>query len=108
MSDSTVIKIQDYVFENSEYSNTDDNDESKFDNMTYFERLKNCYFMSGFLNGDMFGGVFRSGKLGPYATLSSDTKVVSDVETFFHEKPEEEMGKSYKKGGIKDLKNITK
>ncbi|MEN6290386.1 MAG: pentapeptide repeat-containing protein, partial [Methanobacterium sp.] len=46
-------------------------------------QLKDCFFMNGYLNADMEGGVLRSGKLGPYATVSSDTKVVSDTENFF-------------------------
>ncbi len=52
--------------------------------------LTGCYFMEGYLNGDMFGGVFRSGELGPYATLDSEVKIVSDSENFFDTKFEEE------------------
>lgn len=46
-------------------------------------QLKDCFFMNGYLNADMEGGVLRSGKLGPYANVSSDTKIVSDTENFF-------------------------
>lgn len=70
--------------------------------------LKNCFFMNGYLNSNMFGpnGVFRSGKLGPYANISSDTKIVSEVDNFFDTSFEDDnynvkkdMGaiKSYKK-----------
>ena len=45
--------------------------------------LNNCYFVNGFLNCDMIGGVFRSGKIGPYANISSDTKMVTDYNNFF-------------------------
>lgn len=45
--------------------------------------LTECFFMGGYLNSEMTGGVFRSGKLGPYAELSSDTKVVSEYDNFF-------------------------
>ena len=45
--------------------------------------LKECFFMNGYLNGDMIGGVFRSGKLGPYANISSETKIVTDDDNFF-------------------------
>lgn len=45
--------------------------------------LVGCFFMGGYLNSHMGGGVFRSGKLGPYAEISSDTKVVSETENFF-------------------------
>lgn len=41
-------------------------------------RLEACYFMAGYLDGTMTGGVFRSGRLGPMAVLSSTTKVVTD------------------------------
>jgi hypothetical protein len=39
--------------------------------------------MNGYLNSDMIGGVFRSGKLGPYANISSETKVVTQADNFF-------------------------
>jgi hypothetical protein len=45
--------------------------------------IKDCFFMNGYLNCDMIGGVFRSGKLGPYANISSETKVVRDSDNFF-------------------------
>ena len=63
--------------------------------------LTNCYFMDGYLNGDMFGGVFRSGKLGPYATLDSDVKIVTDNDNFFDTKFEEDGQKDDGKGSIK-------
>jgi len=48
--------------------------------------LFNCYFMNGYLNGDMTGGVFRSGELGPYASISSETKIVGATDNFFNTK----------------------
>ena len=63
--------------------------------------LENCYFMDGYLNGDMFGGVYRSGKLGPYATMDSEVKLVTDNDNFFDTKFEEEDGKGTDKGIIK-------
>jgi hypothetical protein len=62
--------------------------------------LTNCYFMEGYLNGDMFGGVYRSGKLGPYATMDADVKVVTDNNNFFDTKFETET-KGDDKGSIK-------
>jgi hypothetical protein len=62
--------------------------------------LTNCYFMEGYLNGDMFGGVYRSGKLGPYATLDSEVKVVTDNNNFFDTKFDTET-KGDDKGVIK-------
>jgi hypothetical protein len=61
--------------------------------------LKNCFFMNGHLNGDMHGGVFRSGKLGPFATMDSDVKVITDNNNFFDTKYDEET-KGDKKGVI--------
>jgi hypothetical protein len=61
--------------------------------------LKNCYFMDGHLNGDMYGGVFRSGKLGPYATMDSEVKIVTDNNNFFDTKYEDDT-KGDKKGII--------
>jgi hypothetical protein len=63
--------------------------------------LENCYFMDGYLNGDMFGGVFRSGKLGPYATLDADVKVVTDSQNFFDTKFDTDGIKGDKEGMIK-------
>ena len=70
-------------------------------------QLNGCYFMNGYLNCDMDGGVFRSGKLGPYATLSSETKVVSDTDNFFNTKFDQQDGilKPINKGSIKSFKN---
>ncbi len=48
--------------------------------------LNNCFFMDGFLNSDMIGGIFRSGQLGPWATMDSDVKIVNDDENFFKTK----------------------
>jgi len=62
-------------------------------------QLDNCYFMDGYLNGDMFGGIYRSGKLGPYATMDSDVKIVTDHDNFFDTKYEDET-KGDKKGRI--------
>lgn len=64
--------------------------------------LKNCYFMNGVLNGDMDGGVFRSGELGPYATVSPETKIVGAEDNFFDTKFDSQE-KSYKKD-IADFK----
>ena len=61
--------------------------------------LNSCYFMNGFLNGDMYGGVFRSGKLGPFATMDSEVKIVTDTNNFFDTKYEDES-KGDKKGVI--------
>lgn len=68
--------------------------------------LKNCYFQNGFLNGDMDGGVFRSGELGPFATISPETKIVTDQDNFFDTTFDSEEDKGDKKGimNLKDFK----
>jgi len=48
--------------------------------------LNDCYFMNGVLNGDMNGGIFRSGELGPYASVSPETKIVGVTDNFFDTK----------------------
>jgi hypothetical protein len=63
--------------------------------------LENCYFQEGYLNGEMRGGIYRSGKLGPYAQMDSEVKIVTDYENFFDTRfdPDEDKGKD--KGIIK-------
>lgn len=63
--------------------------------------LKNCYFMEGYLNGDMQGGVYRSGKLGPYASMDTEVKIVTDYDNFFDTKFDAEEDKGGDKGIIK-------
>jgi hypothetical protein len=55
--------------------------------------------MNGFLNGDMNGGVFRSGELGPYASISPETKIVGITDNFFDTKfdSQEKYDKDLKK-----------
>jgi len=65
--------------------------------------LTNCYFMNGVLNGDMSGGVFRSGELGPYASISPETKIVGVTDNFFDTKFDSQE-KSYKE----DIKGYKK
>jgi hypothetical protein len=58
--------------------------------------------MNGVLNGDMNGGIFRSGELGPYASISPDTKVVGTTDNFFDTRFDSQE-KSYK-GDTKGFK----
>jgi hypothetical protein len=64
-------------------------------------KLTNCYFVGGYLNGDMRGGVYRSGKLGPYATMDSDVKIVTDYNNFFDTKFDADGEKGTDKGIMK-------
>jgi len=65
--------------------------------------LTDCYFMNGFLNSDMNGGVYRSGDLGPYASISPDTKIVGSSDNFFDTKFDSQQ-KEEDKGAIKGYK----
>jgi len=60
--------------------------------------VKDSFFMNGYFNGNMQGGVFRSGKLGQFANISSTTKIVTDGDNFFDTKFGEDDKKSDKKG----------
>ena len=53
------------------------------------------------MNANMIGGIFRSGKVGPYGTLSSTTKIVNDKTNFFGIKDDEDGDGKDKKGGFK-------
>jgi hypothetical protein len=66
--------------------------------------LHNCYFMGGYLNGDMMGGVLRSGKLGPYANVSSETKIISETDNFFDTEFDEDVPSAKKNLDIKGFK----
>ena len=59
--------------------------------------------MNGFLNGDMIGGVYRSGELGPYAVVSPETKIVGVTDNFFDIKFDKQQ-KEEDKGAIKGFR----
>ena len=68
-------------------------------------QLKDCFFMGGYLNCDMTGGVFRSGKLGPYANISSETKIVSETDNFFDTKfDDDQYNRKKDEGSLKGYK----
>tara|TARA_R110000772_G_scaffold20466_2_gene56681 strand:+ start:9824 stop:11194 length:1371 start_codon:yes stop_codon:yes gene_type:complete len=53
--------------------------------------LEDCFFQAGLLNSHMEGGIFRSGKIGPYATFSDETTIVGkEKENFFQTKYDED------------------
>ena len=63
--------------------------------------------MNGYLNGDLSGAgsIYRSGKMGPYATIGPEVKIVTDGENFFHTKfDEDEYDKGKDEGAIKGYK----
>ena len=65
--------------------------------------ITNCYFQDGYLNGSMTGGVYRSGKLGPHAEMSSDVKLVTDYNNFFNTDFDKEDNKENIKGFDKKI-----
>jgi hypothetical protein len=67
--------------------------------------LNNCFFMGGYLNAEMNGGVYRSGKIGSFANISSDTKIITDTNSFFDTKIEDDTDKSKDLGIMKAFKN---
>lgn len=53
--------------------------------------LTDCFFQAGLLNSHMEGGIFRSGKVGPYATFSDSTVIIGkEKENFFKTKYDED------------------
>lgn len=80
---------------------TDANDSKILNCNVEASTLKNCYFMEGYLNGAMNGGVYRSGKLGPYASMDSDVKIVTDYNNFFDTKFETDEDGGVDKGSMK-------
>jgi uncharacterized protein YjbI with pentapeptide repeats len=62
--------------------------------------LVNCFFQAGLLNSHMEGGIFRSGKIGPYATFSDSTTIIGkEKENFFktkYDEDEEDVSKKSK------------
>jgi hypothetical protein len=51
--------------------------------------IKDCYFTDGIMNGNMIGGVFRSGKVGENGSISKETKILNDEQNFFNIKKSE-------------------
>jgi hypothetical protein len=66
--------------------------------------LKNCYFMNGYLNSDMEGGVLRSGEMGPFATVSPETKIVEEGGGFFNTQYDTPDKADYSKSTFKGFK----
>lgn len=45
--------------------------------------LNECFFSEGYMNSNMKGGIFRSGKIGTDAIISSETKMLNNDKNFF-------------------------
>lgn len=67
--------------------------------------LEECFFQAGILNSHMEGGIFRSGKIGPYASFSDTTTIIGkEKENFFKTKYDEDEEEDGKDGLGKKLK----
>ena len=71
--------------------------------------LHDCYVFNSLLDGEMKGGIFRSGKLGEYAIIDSDVKIVTGANNFFGGAQDQSMEDKLKAvGGFKNKSNIDK
>lgn len=70
----------------SKIENSDINKSKIINSTVESSTLNECFFMGGLMNGDMIGGVWRSGEMGPFSSLSSTTKIVNDYTNFFDTK----------------------
>lgn len=71
--------------------------------------LHNCYVYNTFLDGEMRGGVFRSGKLGEYALIDSDVKIVTTENNYFGDDKDQTIDDKLKSvGSFKNKSNVDK
>lgn len=91
-------EIQSGIFKNCQFINSKLNDSDirgsfiqnsdLFESRIYGSKVENsflddCLFVAGYMNSEMIGGIFRSGKIGPMGSISSTTKKVENSENFF-------------------------
>jgi len=70
--------------------------------------LSECYVFNTLMGGEMRGGIFRSGKLGEYAKLDSDVKIISGIDNYFGNNNQSVEDKMKTIGGFKNKSNIDK
>ena len=71
--------------------------------------LHNCYVYNTLLDGEMKGGIFRSGKLGENAIIDSDVKIITGNNNYFGGAQNQSMEDKLKAiGGFKNKSNINK
>jgi hypothetical protein len=71
--------------------------------------LHDCYVFNTLLDGEMKGGIFRSGKLGENAIIDSDVKIVTGNNNYFGGAQNQSMEDKLKAiGGFKNKSNIDK
>jgi len=71
--------------------------------------LHDCYVFNTLLDGEMKGGIFRSGKLGEFAVIDSDVKIVTGTNNYFGGAQDQSMEDKLKAvGGFKNKSNLDK
>ena len=71
--------------------------------------LNDCYVFNCLLDGDMKGGVFRSGKVGENGELDKNVKIVTSVNNYFGGNEDQSMEDKLKSiGAFKNKSNVNK
>ena len=71
--------------------------------------IHDCFVFNSLLDGDMKGGIFRSGKLGPFGVLDSEVKIVTGENNYFGGAQNQSMEDKMKSiGGFKNQSNTDK
>jgi hypothetical protein len=70
--------IKDSIINSSSIKNSTILDSKLLDSsVDQYSYIVNSYFVGGFMDGQMDGGIFRSGKVGKYGRVSSTTKMMT-------------------------------
>jgi len=91
-------KIQNSQISNSKIDNSTINYSKLFSCNVKSCELTDCFFERGFLDSYMIGGVFRSGRIGPFAKFSETTRIVGEdkKKNFFQTKSTQQDPKKLK------------
>jgi hypothetical protein len=77
-------RTKDAIFNSSKFEQSEVTDSKLFEcNVLDETLLTECFFSEGVLDGQMQGGVFRSGKITENAEISKETKMINDDQNFF-------------------------
>jgi hypothetical protein len=71
-------KIQDSQISKSKIDNSTINKSKLYSCNVKSSELTDCFFERGFLDSYMIGGIFRSGRIGPFAKFSETTRIVGE------------------------------
>jgi len=74
-------------------------------NVDQTSTLKSCYYYGGNMNGEFISGVFRAGKIGEFGQLGNGVKIVTDMNSYFNTKiDQDETHFKKSSGGFKPKK----